>query len=145
MATYNLFFTGRDDPRNCVVIGEDIVHRFFCFETPTRPVHGHDVKTTVYSDTNTKVASLLFGSGNQPGSATIGNRAMTMLQLVSAGSVHNARSFFSGDGRKYEWRKSTNVSGAYDVRPLLLVSFHNLFRVLAVCTESPNCTNRGIQ
>jgi hypothetical protein len=47
MATFNLFFTGKDDPRNCVIIGEDTVPRFFCFETPDRQIHG--VRTTVNS------------------------------------------------------------------------------------------------
>lgn len=31
--TYDLFFTGRDDPRNCVIIGEDVKPVYFCFET----------------------------------------------------------------------------------------------------------------
>ncbi|KAJ6546532.1 hypothetical protein DFH09DRAFT_1040159 [Mycena vulgaris] len=116
MPTYNLFFTGKDDPRNCVIIGEDVVHRFLCFETPDRQVHG--VRTSVYSNTSSKVASFLFGSGNQLGSATIGSRTVPMVDLVSPGSSHNARSFFFADGRKFEWRKSTGVSGAYDLYTL---------------------------
>ncbi|KAJ7694218.1 hypothetical protein B0H17DRAFT_932258 [Mycena rosella] len=111
MATYNLFFTGKDDPRNCVIIGEDAVHRFFCFET-------HGSRTTVYTSTSSKVASLLFGPGNQLGSAIIGSRTVPMADLVSPGSSHNARSFFSADGRKFEWRKSANASGAYDLYTL---------------------------
>jgi hypothetical protein len=34
--TYNLFFTGRDDPRSCVIIGEDTKPVYFCFETSER-------------------------------------------------------------------------------------------------------------
>ncbi|KAJ7940793.1 hypothetical protein B0H13DRAFT_31068 [Mycena leptocephala] len=121
MATFNLFFTGRDDPRNCVIIGEDTVPRFFCFETPDRQIHG--VRTTVYSNNSSKVASLVFGPGNQLGSVTIGRtqpeyRTVSMVDLLSPGSNHNARTFFSADGKKYEWRKSPNVSGAYDLYAL---------------------------
>lgn len=102
MATYNLFFTGRDDPRNCVVIGEDAVPRFFCFETPERQINvtrttvsnqsRNETRQTilsggqVYSNTSSKVASLLFGPGNQLGSVTIGSRTVSMADLVSPGS-----------------------------------------------------------
>jgi len=34
--TYDLFFTGRDDPRSCVIIGEDTKPVYFCFETSDR-------------------------------------------------------------------------------------------------------------
>jgi len=34
--TYDLFFTGRDDPRSCVIIGEDTKPVYFCFETAER-------------------------------------------------------------------------------------------------------------
>jgi hypothetical protein len=47
MATFDLFFTGKSDPLSCVVIGEDVVPRFFCFETPDRQSYG--VRTTVNS------------------------------------------------------------------------------------------------
>ncbi|KAJ7685041.1 hypothetical protein DFH06DRAFT_968661 [Mycena polygramma] len=122
MSTFNLFYTGgEDDPRNCVIIGEDTVPRFFCFETPDRQIHG--IRTTVYSNNNSKVASLVFGPGNQLGSVTIGSRTqpertVSMADLLSPGSSHNARSFFSADGRKYEWRKCANVAGAYDLYAL---------------------------
>ncbi|KAJ7109230.1 hypothetical protein C8R44DRAFT_635324 [Mycena epipterygia] len=116
MATYNLFFTGRDDPRNCVIIGEDAVPRFFCFETPERQINV--TRTTVYSNTSSKVASLLFGPGNQLGSVTIGSRTVSMADLVSPGSSPNARTFFSADGRKYEWRRHSAANGAYDLYSL---------------------------
>jgi len=35
-STYDLFFTGRDDPRSCVIIGEDTKPVYFCFETAER-------------------------------------------------------------------------------------------------------------
>ncbi|KAJ6547411.1 hypothetical protein B0H19DRAFT_1165488 [Mycena capillaripes] len=124
MATFNLFFTGKDDPdpRNCVIIGEDVIPRFFCFETPERQIHG--VKTTIYSNGSSKVASLFFGPGNQLGSATIAgrtqseSRTVSMVDFLSPGSNHNARCFFAADGRKYEWRKCANVAGAYDLYAL---------------------------
>lgn len=34
--TYDLFFTGRDDPRSCIIIGEDSRPVYFCFETTER-------------------------------------------------------------------------------------------------------------
>ncbi|KAJ7751999.1 hypothetical protein B0H16DRAFT_1317685 [Mycena metata] len=119
MATFNLFFTGKDDPRSCLCIGEDIIPRFFCFETPDRQING--VRTTVYSNNSSEVASLDFGPGNQLGSVTIGNSTQperytfSMVDLVSPGSSPNARTFFSLEGRKYEWRRTANVSGAYDL------------------------------
>ncbi|KAF7338418.1 BTB domain-containing protein [Mycena venus] len=123
MATFNLFFTGRDDPLSCIIIGEDTVPRFFCFETPERQFHG--IRTTVYANNNSRVASLVFGPGKQLGSVTIGGtraqpeyRTFSMADLVAPGSNHNARSFFSVDGRKYEWRKCANLSGAYDLYAL---------------------------
>jgi hypothetical protein len=36
LTTYDLFFTGRDDPRRCIIIGEDVKPVYFCFETPER-------------------------------------------------------------------------------------------------------------
>ncbi|KAJ7343629.1 hypothetical protein DFH08DRAFT_233368 [Mycena albidolilacea] len=123
MATFDLFFTGKSDPLSCVVIGEDVVPRFFCFETPDRQSYG--VRTTVYSNNSSKVASLVFGPGNQLGSVTIGGsraepgyRTVSMADFLLPGSNHNARSFFSADGRKYEWRKCANISGAYDLYAL---------------------------
>ncbi|KAJ7172628.1 hypothetical protein C8R46DRAFT_894274 [Mycena filopes] len=115
MATFNLFFTGKDsdDPRTtCVIIGEDIAPRFFCFETPDRQNSEHGVRTTVHSDNSNKVASLVFGPGNQLGNVIIGNSAHSQVRsLLSNG----ARTFFSLEGRRYEWRKTANVSGAYDL------------------------------
>ena len=34
--TYDLFFTGRDDPRGCLIIGEDTKPIYFCFETAVK-------------------------------------------------------------------------------------------------------------
>ncbi|KAF7363313.1 hypothetical protein MSAN_00986500 [Mycena sanguinolenta] len=123
MATYDLFFTGKDHPLCGVLIGEDVVPRFFCFETPDRQIQG--LRTTVYSNNNNKVASLVFGPGNQLGSVTIGgsriqpqHRTISMADLLLPGSTRNARCFFAADGRKYEWRKCTNISGAYDLYAL---------------------------
>ncbi|KAJ7219134.1 hypothetical protein GGX14DRAFT_18632 [Mycena pura] len=112
MASFNLFFTGRDDPRHCMLIGEDTTPRFFCFETER---HVHGARTTVISSNN-QVASLFFGPSNRLESVTIGNRAQVPLELLSPGSSPNARSFFSADGRKFEWRKNGN--DAYDLYAL---------------------------
>jgi hypothetical protein len=37
-STYDLFFTGKDDPRHCVIIGEDKKAVYLCFDTPERGV-----------------------------------------------------------------------------------------------------------
>lgn len=43
-STYDLFFTGRDDPRDaCVIIGRDVKPVFFEFETSEIPT----TRTTV--------------------------------------------------------------------------------------------------
>lgn len=44
--TYDLFFTGRDDPRSCVIIGEDTKPVYFCFETSERNLM-HNLRTMV--------------------------------------------------------------------------------------------------
>lgn len=46
--TYDLFFTGKDDPRSCVIIGEDTKPVYFCFETP-EPGLVSSIRTTVRS------------------------------------------------------------------------------------------------
>lgn len=47
--TYDLFFTGRDDPRSCVIIGEDTKPVYFCFETAERNLLTPNVRTMVSS------------------------------------------------------------------------------------------------
>ncbi|KAK7014988.1 BTB domain-containing protein [Favolaschia claudopus] len=124
MATFNLFFTGKDDPLSCVIIGEDVMPRFFCFETPDRQSQIQGVKTTVSANNTNKVATLVFQPGNQLGSVTLGGtrthpefRTVAMADLLLPGSNHNARCFFAADGRKYEWRKCANLAG-YDLYAL---------------------------
>ena len=46
--TYDLFFTGRDDPRCCVIIGENTKPIYLCFETPDRGTTGSsNIRTMV--------------------------------------------------------------------------------------------------
>jgi hypothetical protein len=45
--TFDLFFTGRDDPRSCIIIGEDVKPIYFSFETRERQLMSPSIKTTV--------------------------------------------------------------------------------------------------
>ncbi|KAF8959076.1 hypothetical protein BDZ97DRAFT_1906324 [Flammula alnicola] len=97
--TYDLFFTGRDDPRSCVIIGEDTKPVYFCFETTERNLMPN-VRTM---------------SGEPSGGATIGNRQIPMSQLVLAGSSNSARAFISADGKRFEWRRNRENPTSYDL------------------------------
>ncbi|KAJ3977187.1 hypothetical protein EV361DRAFT_788937 [Lentinula raphanica] len=112
--TYNLFFTGKDDPRNCVVIGEDTKPVFFSFETFQRDQVS--TRTIVSSVTRGKdlIASLEWSPGNQLGMVNIGTRQLFMSQLVQPGSSSHVRNFVSSsDGRTYEWRRSYSDTSSY--------------------------------
>ncbi|TFK42979.1 hypothetical protein BDQ12DRAFT_301898 [Crucibulum laeve] len=112
--TYDLFFTGRDDPRCCVIIGEDTKPIYFCFETAERNLMPN-VRTMVYRNQKEVCARLDWSPGNHLGSATIGNRTLPMSQLVLPGSNNNVRAFISADGRRFEWRRSTDNPTSYDL------------------------------
>ena len=45
--TYDIFFTGRDDPRSCFIIGEDTKPIYFCFETTERNLLTPNLRTMV--------------------------------------------------------------------------------------------------
>ncbi|KAF8171780.1 hypothetical protein K438DRAFT_1612749 [Mycena galopus ATCC 62051] len=120
---FDLFFTGEPDPLSCVIIGEDVSNRQIQ-RTETEMNSTLWRMKPVYSN-NKKATSLVFGPGNQLGSVTIGGTRVqsedctfAMADALASGSKYNARSFFSADGRKYEWRKCANVSGAYDLYAL---------------------------
>ena len=106
LTTYDLFFTGRDDPRRCVIIGEDVKPVYFCFETPERGLMPC-TRTTVtifndrtciiclasglfhlqlYRNDKDACARLEWGPGNHLGSATIGSRQIPMSHLVLPGT-----------------------------------------------------------
>ncbi|KAF9566340.1 hypothetical protein CPC08DRAFT_682742 [Agrocybe pediades] len=119
--TYDIFFTGRDDPRSCVIIGEDTKPIYFCFETVERNPLTPTVRTMVYRNNKELCAKLEWSPGNHLGGATIGNRQMPMPHLILPSQTHGARAFISGDGKKFEWRRSRDVAGSYD-----LFSSHNV-------------------
>ncbi|KAJ3880954.1 hypothetical protein F5051DRAFT_322773 [Lentinula edodes] len=110
--TYDLFFTGQDDPRNCVVIGEDTKPVFFSFETFQR-----DLSTrTMVTRGKDLIASLEWSPGNRLGMVNIGTRQLLMSQLVLPGSSSHVRNFVSGsDGRTYEWRRCYPDTSGYDL------------------------------
>ncbi|KDR81795.1 hypothetical protein GALMADRAFT_59462 [Galerina marginata CBS 339.88] len=113
--TYDLFFTGRDDPRSCVIIGEATKPLYFCFETAERNLLTPNVRTMVYRNNKEVCAKLEWSPGNHLGGATIGNRQMPMSQLVLPGTSTSARTFVSADGKKFEWRRSRDNPTSYDL------------------------------
>ncbi|KAJ3864057.1 hypothetical protein EV359DRAFT_41907 [Lentinula novae-zelandiae] len=111
--TYDLFFTGQDDPRNCVVIGEDTKPVFFSFETFQRDL---STRTMVSKASKDLIASLEWSPGTHSGMVNIGTRQLLMSQLVLPGSSSHVRNFVSGsDGRTYEWRRCYPDTSGYDL------------------------------
>ncbi|PFH52424.1 hypothetical protein AMATHDRAFT_74215 [Amanita thiersii Skay4041] len=116
MTTYDLFFTGRNDPRSCVIIGEDTKPIYFCFETPTeRAATPINTSTLIYRNQKDICAKLEWSHNNSLGNVIIGNRRVPMTHLLMSGSVANARSFLSVDGSYYEWRRNTDDPMSYDL------------------------------
>jgi len=117
--THDLFFTGRDDPRGCVIIGEDVKPVYFCFETRERPTPPRSVRTIVYKNAETLCASLEWAPpGTRLGTlAVVGARqAVPMAHLVMPGSCPSARAFVgTADGRRYEWRRLRESPTSYDL------------------------------
>jgi len=112
--TYDLFFTGRDDPRRCVIIGEDIKPIYFYFETSERGLTSC-TRTTLYRNDKEACARLEWSPGNHLGSATIGSRQIPMSYLVLPGPSINVRSFISSDGKRFEWRQRLDDPSSYDL------------------------------
>jgi len=114
---YEVFFTGKDDPRDgAIVIGfEDTKPQFFRFET-TVTFMGN-TRTTVYRDAGDDVAWLDWTAGNNLGSVTIHARQSSspMLHFVMHGSVNGSRAFLSADGRHFEWRRCADDPYSYDL------------------------------
>lgn len=94
--TYDLFFTGKDDPRTCVIIGEDTKPVFFSFETFDRDLTVN-TRTIVGTEAGTQggviiylqvtrgkdlLASLEWSPGNHLGMAIVGTRRIPMSHLV---------------------------------------------------------------
>ncbi|KAK7467067.1 hypothetical protein VKT23_004128 [Stygiomarasmius scandens] len=112
--TYDLFFTGKEDPRSCTIIGEDVKPVFFSFETLERDVTSST--RTIVTRGKEVVATLAWNPGNHIGYCYIGQTRMPMSQLVLPGTVPNARDFISSvDGRRFEWRKCHGSSTSYDL------------------------------
>ncbi|KAI6103552.1 hypothetical protein F5141DRAFT_1204323 [Pisolithus sp. B1] len=119
---YLVFFTGRDDPRDCMVIGEDEKPVFFEFETT-------DMCTTV----GTVAARATFLAIDSPLSPSIGRavipgsvsahfltlenaREVPIERLIMPGSSPHARRFVSAtDDRVYEWRRSYEDPTSYEL------------------------------
>ncbi|EGN95455.1 hypothetical protein SERLA73DRAFT_142157 [Serpula lacrymans var. lacrymans S7.3] len=113
--TYELYFTGRDDPRDgCIIMGEDTKHIFFEFETSISD-YMTNAQTTISSERKPVACFEWSMGGTQLGFATIGNRHFPMSNLVMPGSSASARQFCSVDGRHFEWRSCYDDPQSYDL------------------------------
>jgi len=115
-AVYEVFFTGKDDPRHgAIVIGEDTKPQFFRFETPE--VYMGDTRTTVYRNEGEVVALLDWTAGSHLGLVSIATRTapVPMTHLVMHGSTPNSRVFLSADNRQFEWRRYVDDPDSYDL------------------------------
>ncbi|KAF9069825.1 hypothetical protein BDP27DRAFT_1324662 [Rhodocollybia butyracea] len=112
---YDLFFTGKDDPRSCAIIGEDIKPVFYSFETFDRDLTLNT--RTMVTRGKDVIASLEWSPGNHLGMVVFSNaRRVPMSHLILPGSTNNARNFVSSsDGRRYEWRRCYPDTTAYDL------------------------------
>lgn len=107
---HNLFYTGADDPRACVVIGEDSKPHLFCVET----THGGS-RTTIQKNNRDVVATIDWSAGDHLGRVTIGARHLHASQLLAPGSSSSARAFPSTTGKKCEWRRGGYDNLSYDL------------------------------
>ncbi|KAJ8597905.1 hypothetical protein M405DRAFT_2050 [Rhizopogon salebrosus TDB-379] len=124
---FQICFSGRDDPRDCIIIGNDTKPVYFEFET--QYLSPSTVRTTISSDGN-PVAAFDWGeNGSSLGVATIGNREIPMTQLVQQGSNSAARRFASADGNLYEWRRCHNDPRSYELfaAPNVKIAFFQRF------------------
>ncbi|KII89003.1 hypothetical protein PLICRDRAFT_592850 [Plicaturopsis crispa FD-325 SS-3] len=110
---FDLYFTGRDDPRDgCIIIGEDVQPIYYEFETQSSHAGS---RTTVLRNSGEVVAWCDWAPGDNLGLITLGNRQFHMSQLVLPGSTATARMFISADGNRYEWRQWQNDQNSYDL------------------------------
>jgi len=112
--TYQLFFTGRDDPRSCMLIGEDTKPVYLSIETQEGNLN-QTLRTMVYINDKDFCAKLEWGTGSYLGDATVGSRRFPMSHLVLPGSMDSARRFTSVDGKQFEWRRIREDTTAYDL------------------------------
>ncbi|KAI5899879.1 uncharacterized protein SCHCODRAFT_02483876 [Schizophyllum commune H4-8] len=114
---HNLFYTGTDDPRSCVVIGEDSKPHLYCFDTTHYGSSG--LRTMLQKDNRDIVATIDWSPGDYwSGRVTIGARHLYVSQLLAPGSSSrhvSARSFLSMTGKKCEWRRSGQDNSTYDL------------------------------
>jgi hypothetical protein len=95
---YTLFFTGNDDPRHCIIIGEDTKPIYIEFQTTisslsdtrttvgfsyvlTWIIHFEFLRFKVYKDEDS-VATLYWTMDVHLGRASIGSRQLSMSELV---------------------------------------------------------------
>ncbi|KAF8894696.1 hypothetical protein BD779DRAFT_1669166 [Infundibulicybe gibba] len=112
--TYDLFFTGRDDPRCCVIIGEDTKPVYFSFETPERGVSSH----TRTMEQQGGLRGVRVGPGEPPRQRR--HRCPPAPHVpprrpLSPPSTSSARAFVSAEGRTLEWRRCRDNPTSYDL------------------------------
>ncbi|EIN07814.1 hypothetical protein PUNSTDRAFT_144334 [Punctularia strigosozonata HHB-11173 SS5] len=113
---YTLFFTGRDDPREgVVIIGEDTKHVCFEFKTPPVSTSPLPPRTTIYRN-ETQVVGW-FDWITTPQLVTLLGQQMHMASLLQQGTTPSARAFYSADAfhTHFEWRKNEQRPTDYDL------------------------------
>jgi len=109
--TFDLYFTGKDDPRDCIVIGEDTKPIYIEFQTPNW--QSTEARTTVYRDNREAVAFLDWTMGVHLGRVTMDNKQFPMSDMLQPGLTKGSR-LFHYDGSPFEWRRSPDLN-AYDL------------------------------
>ncbi|KAL5511530.1 hypothetical protein ACEPAH_4747 [Sanghuangporus vaninii] len=112
---YDLYFTASPtaNPRQCIILGEDVEPIFYRFETPE--VFMTNKRTTVYRNQDEMVAVFDWSTDLYLGLCTIKDRQpFAMAMLVLPGSTPSSRAFFL-NGAKFEWRRLREDQLNYDL------------------------------
>ncbi|KLO18792.1 hypothetical protein SCHPADRAFT_993244 [Schizopora paradoxa] len=113
VGAYDLYFTGsRGNPRQCIIIGEDVEPIFYRFETPD--VYMTNTTTTIYRNSDV-VAAFDWTASSYLGLCTVRHRQpFPMSQLVLQGSSATARAFYLNQV-KFEWRRDKDDPTGYSL------------------------------
>ncbi|TDL27581.1 hypothetical protein BD410DRAFT_782705 [Rickenella mellea] len=112
-AGYDLYFTAsRGNPRQCMILGEDVEKLFFRFETPE--VYMTNTRTSIHRNQEL-VAVFDWTATNYLGLATVIQRPpFPMSRLVLPGSTVNSRAFVF-NATTFEWRRRQEDPFSYDL------------------------------
>ncbi|KAI5124491.1 hypothetical protein M0805_003018 [Coniferiporia weirii] len=114
LPAYDLYFTGSRDPCQCIIIGEGVEPLFFRFETLES--FTATTRTMVHRNQDGVVATLDWNTSPYLGTCTVKHRQQPfpMSTFVLPSANPDARAFFL-DGTKFEWRRTREDQGSYDL------------------------------